>query len=539
MKKNRVYRNALKTALVYGIIGTLWIFITDRLILSLVDNGEMITFYQNIKGFIFVFFSSLLLYYLVRNRLIKISFLSGELQVQDRELQATKRELQLKYDKLKKLQEKTYRLAYYDRLTGLPNREKFQQEVEDILNRQKNVGLIFLDIENFKRVNNIFGVEMGDDVLQYIASRLQQYMTSSQLVGRLDGDLFAVCNPSLESEQELKDYMEQLNSFLEGPVECFEHTFYANFNVSGALSPEHGEKASELMSCAENALYRAKKRENSQLIFKPDMKKKYARHLDLERKINQALKNDEFVLYYQPIVELASGKITALEALIRWRRNGNFISPGQFIPFAQKTGQIFALGEWVFRQCCQQQKRWKENNVSVSTELNLSARQFERKNLLDMIEFNLSAYDLEPEDIRIEITESSLIENLHICSDLLVKIKDTGIKCVLDDFGTGYSSLSYLLNLPLSAIKLDRSFIIGIDENREKQQVVKKLIELMHCLNLKVTVEGVETVGELEYIHKSNCDFVQGFFLCRPVPPEDLEPLLEKGRVEAVDSVIR
>ena len=259
------------------------------------------------------------------------------------------------------------------------------------------------------------------------------------------------------------------------------------------------------------------------------MKEKYYLHLNMESNINQALQNEEFQLYYQPIIDLKTQKITALEALIRWwNKDGQFIPPNEFIPFARKSGQIFSIGQWVLEEGCRQQNLWESQELSVATEINFSARQFEREDLPDIVRREIINYGLEPHDIRIEITESSLIKDLSKCAGILKVLSNMGIKIILDDFGTGYSSLSYLMNLPLDILKLDRSFITEIDKDENKQEVAENLINLAHCLEIDVTAEGVENEDELNFLVGVDCDYAQGYYFARPQPPEDLFSLLNR-----------
>ncbi len=534
------YTIALKTTFIYGIIGLIWIWLTDLLVLHFLNDGELITLFQTYKGFFYVLATALLLFFLIKSQIEKITVLSDKLLIKNEKLETrnlqlhkTEKELRNKHQELKQEQEKTYQLAYYDSLTGLPNRKKFKEELDKELKKNTAIGVVFFDIDNFKRINNIYGVKHGDKMLQIFADKLREELIGVKNIARFSGDNFAIFEKDIKDLEELNQFLEKIQDSFTGLFEFFNHSFYISLSMGAALAPIHGTSAQKLINNAENALNQSQQTFTSSLIFDPSMKDRFYFHLQKESNINKALKNNDFFLYYQPIVDTDSGEILSLEALIRWSdKKGSFIPPDRFIPFATRTGQIYPISKWVLNEVCRQQKLWLQDNPSIVTEINLSASEFEREDLPLRVEKTIKKHNIKPEHIRLELTESDLLQDLDKCSSILHELKNMGVNCALDDFGTGYSSLSYLINLPIDTLKLDRDFITNIDKNKNKQDITRYIIKLAHCLDKKVTAEGVETKAELDFLKSINCDTAQGFYLCHPNPPDDLSSLIKNGYIK-------
>ena len=505
------YKIALKIAFLYGIIGLAWIWVTDWLIFYVINNSETITIFQSYKGFFYVLGTSLLLFYLIKKNVKQITNLNSKIVNQNQKLQS--------------LHQKTHQLAYYDSLTDIPNQEKFKEELSEKLKNNKNIGIALFDIDNVKRINSIYGVEYGDAVLKNIAVKLEQTSSGENNIARIEGDIFAIFEKDINNLNNLKTFVENLQKSFTGAISFQKHTFHTTITLGAVLAPIHGKSADILLTNAENALHHAKqKNRTSYSIYKPELKKKYYQHLNREVKINTALENDDFCVYYQPIVESSSGEIAALEALIRWFDDGTLIPPDDFIPFAQKSGQIFSIDRWVINQCCfHHQSGFFQNKLNdVFIHINLSAQEFENREISKEIKKIINRYSISYDKIRLEITESRSVKDLYQCSETIKKLREIGIKCALDDFGTGYSSLSYLTDLSIDFIKLDLDLVTGIDSDKTKQEIAKNIIKMAHCLDIEIIAEGVETKEEFEFLTGINCDYIQGFYISAPKSIEDL-----------------
>lgn len=430
--------------------------------------------------------------------------------------------------------------ASYDVLTGLPNRLLFNDRLTLALANTHQEGeilaVLFLDLDGFKKINETLGHGVGDRLLQDVAQRLQKCLRESDTIARWCGDEFTLLlSPIVCAEDATQIAQVILSAFnfsfhIEGKGE-----FYIKASIGIALAPYDGEDAETLLKNADAAMHRVKQQgRNNYQLYTPSIGTQALERMVLENNLYKALEREEFILHYQPQIDLKTGKIAGMEALLRWQHpEQGLIPPNQFIPVAEETGLINPIGEWVLRTACAQNKAWQLAGLPpLRVAVNLSARQFMQQNLIEKIAQILEETGLEPHYLEIEITETTAIQDIDFTISVLQTLKNMGIYISMDDFGTGYSSLSSLKRFPLSTLKIDRSFI-------DDAAIVKAVIALGHGLNLKVIAEGVETPGQLEFLREVKCDDVQGYFLSKPLSPEAAANLFiqqaEGGKFEIVD----
>ncbi len=444
-----------------------------------------------------------------------------------------------------------YRLAYFDTLTGLPNRLSFSERLEREIHRAGHSGeklaVLFLDLDGFKNVNDTLGHGMGDLLLQWVADRLRQgvrpadvvarsEVTNSELgLARLGGDEFTVLIPHLRQAGDALGVAQRIHELLRRPFALEGHDLVVTASIGIAVAPDDGEDASTLLKHADTAMYHAKDqgRDNWQ-FYSASLTREAMRRLNLESNLRQALERDEFFLVYQPQLDLASGRIKSLEALIRWRHpDQGLVSPMEFIPIAEENGLIVSIGEWVLRTACQEALRWRDAGTPVRVAVNLSPVQFRTRDIVTCISRILSETSLAPEWLELEVTEGALMEVSAGTLATLTALRQFGIQLALDDFGTGFSSLSYLKRLPMNNLKVDQSFVQGLPEDVESLAIVKAIVSLAKNLGFTVTAEGIETVEQARILHALECETLQGYYISRPVLAEAIpELLLRQWRLE-------
>ncbi|MDP4145927.1 MAG: EAL domain-containing protein [Bacillota bacterium] len=428
---------------------------------------------------------------------------------------------------LKEKEDRLKRLAFYDSLTGLPNRHHFMDNLNSSLELaakdDAKLYVVFIDLDNFKKVNDCMGHYYGDILLKEVSNRFNQVITKSCFLGRLGGDEFAIIIKEITEVEQVETYVKELMNSLRKPVML--NGINCNISASFGIStfPEDGCNVDELLRNADTAMYKAKETgKNNFKLFHKSMSAALLRKLDIENKLLTAIEKDELYLVYQPQFSLEDNKIRGFEALIRWNNKElGFVSPMDFIPLAEETGYIDTIGKWVLKTACSrfytlQQEFQYYGMISV----NVSPVQFKSSAFLDMIKEVLLETNLNPKYLELEITESVFIDSFENTIAVFNELKKLGIKISLDDFGTGYSSLSYLQQLPIDTLKIDKSFIKDIN----KIDIVRSIIDLVHNMNISVVAEGVETEEQLIYLKNAKCDDVQGFLLGKP--SEEVETYL-------------
>jgi len=430
---------------------------------------------------------------------------------------------------------KLYQQAHFDALTKLPNRELFadrlSQEIVHAHREEHKVALLFIDLDRFKQVNDTLGHSVGDKLLQATAERLNTCVRDTDTVARLGGDEFTLIISNINGPNDASIIADNAIRKLAEPLTIDGHELFINSSIGISIYPDDGDSVEELLRNADAAMYRAKEKGRGRhQFFEEKMNIEDLERTNIERDLRFAIKRDEFSLRFQPQIDLASGKIIGAEALIRWHHpeRGN-VSPEIFIPIAEDTGLIEAIGEWVLRTACAQFTIWKNTNIELKRiAVNVSSRQFLQKNFVGLVRQILVETDMSAKNLEIEITESLLMEDRVDTMSILDSLSNMGISLSIDDFGTGYSSLSYLKRLPVDTLKIDRSFMEGIPYDEDATAISASIIALAHTLNKKVIAEGVESVEQLAMLRNKKCDIGQGFFFNKPLCVHEFESYLAK-----------
>jgi diguanylate cyclase (GGDEF)-like protein/PAS domain S-box-containing protein len=428
--------------------------------------------------------------------------------------------------------------ALHDPLTGLPNRTLFVDRVEMALARTRRgegmAAVLFIDLDRFKLINDSFGHECGDELLTAIAERLGGVLRASDSIGRLGGDEFAVlCE--VDAAPAAMRIAEHIATAVEAPVDLESGQVVVSASIGIALSHE-SPSATSLLENADAAMYRAKERGKARIeIYDESMRIRTLRRLQVESALRAAIDLEQLVIYYQPIVRLADGQITAAEALVRWRDPARgLVPPGDFIPIAEETGLIVPLGAWVLREACRKATQLQPDHGPLKVAVNLSARQLAHPGLVSLVSDTLQDTGLEPGLLCLEITESVLMQDTDRAVVLLEELKALGVTLSLDDFGTGYSSLSYLRRFPVDAVKVDRSFVAGLLDNPADASIVAAVRDVTRSLGLGVVAEGIETPQQLERLQTLDYEHGQGYLFARPAPPDDLHQLLRNREPQLI-----
>ncbi|MFC4779452.1 putative bifunctional diguanylate cyclase/phosphodiesterase [Paenibacillus sp. GCM10023252] len=445
------------------------------------------------------------------------------------ESQQINNRLQIQTMMLQRSEEELHQLAYYDNLTGLPNRLQFATHLQELLFQEDGSGLqvavMFGDLNRFKQINDTLGHAAGDELLKLAGQRFLSAAAEGCQVFRLGGDEF-VFVMAYSDEQVLQGAVDLICESLGEPILVDGKQLYVSLSLGISLYPKDGEDLDTLVMNADMAMYKAKEQgTTSYRYFEQDLISELTERMQVENGLRNALHENQFSLYYQPKISSLSGKLSGIEALIRWHHPDlGMIPPDKFIPLAEESGFILEIDSWVFLEACRQNKTWQDEGMPrVPVSVNISARHFNQGDLVGMIEKALADTKLEPKYISIEITEGVLIRNVEQVIATIGHLRCLGIQISIDDFGTGYSSLNQLQRLPISDVKLDRSFIQGISTDVKKSSIVQAVIALVHSMNMKVVAEGIETEEEADYFTRLNCDELQGYLFSRPLPREEFE----------------
>ncbi len=427
-------------------------------------------------------------------------------------------------------------LANYDALTGLANRnrlhDRLKQAIVSAERYRHQVAVAFIDLDQFKFINDSLGHHIGDQVLKSVAARLNSCLRENDTVARHGGDEFVVLIDHSD-EAVISLLMPRILACIAEPIVIEDRELQVTCSIGFSLYPIDGLDADTLLKNADAAMYRAKEQgRNNVQFYTEELNQKISKRLSMESMLRHALERGEFFLHYQPQVALQTGCISGVEALIRWNQGAQrIISPADFIPLAEELGLIVPIGEWVLRTACKQMKAWQEAGLpSISVAVNLSARQFKQKDLVEMIADVLRDTRLDPRYLDIELTESMIMHNVDAAVVTLGKLKDMGINLSIDDFGTGYSSLNYLKRFPIDVLKIDQSFVRDITSDAADAAIARSIIALAHSLKLKVIAEGVETAGQLNYLGTHHCDAIQGYYYSRPISAIACEQFILGGK---------
>ncbi|NEQ78035.1 MAG: EAL domain-containing protein [Okeania sp. SIO2C9] len=463
------------------------------------------------------------------------------LQAAEKEVLLLNTQLEMRVqERTKQLEEanaKLLEMALHDSLTGLANRVLFMDRLKQALdytqvNSEYKFAVMFLDCDRFKVVNDSLGHLVGDELLIAISGRLQKVLKPEDTLARLGGDEFGILQINIQDIDPAVNLANQIFELLSYPFKLLRHEVFINASIGITLGNNNYEKPEYLLRDADTAMYQAKASGKARYhIFTPEMHNSALQLLQLETDLRRAINQQEFIVYYQPIIEFNTGKITGFEALVRWYHpQRGIVSPGLFIPIAEETGLINPLGNLVMREACHQLYKWQQQKITdypLTMSINLSVRQFAQPNLIEQVDKILTETQVNPQNIKLEITESAIMENTKTADILLKKLRERYIKLCIDDFGTGYSSLSYLHLFPVDTLKIDRSFIWSIDDKSTDLGLVPAIISIAKTMRMNVVAEGIETPIQFKQLKKLKCDFGQGFLFSKPLEAEKITQLLK------------
>ncbi len=428
-------------------------------------------------------------------------------------------------------------LALHDSLTGLPNRllleDRLSQAIALSGRNQRRVGLLMLDLNRFKNVNDSFGHYVGDRLLEAVTVRLKACLRDSDTVARMDGDQFAIAVPMVTAIEDVERVAQKVQAALAEPFQIEGHELRISASIGICQFPDNGENPDVLLQSADAAMYEAKKRGcGTYFFFSPSLTHATRHQQKLETDLHNACARDEFVVYYQPFVSSKSGRITGVEALLRWRHpEEGMISPNHFIPQLEEMGRMVEVGRWVLRAACHQNVAWQRDGlVPIRMAVNVSAQQFFQGNIVDTVESVLRETGMDPKWLELELTESRILDSSEATIKIMRDLKRIGVGLSLDDFGTGWSSLSYLRNFPIDRIKIDQSFIRDVTTQSAAEAVVKSILSLGRNLGIACTAEGVEKPQQRDYLQKQMCPEMQGFLFSRPLASADCSALLRSAK---------
>ncbi|HIJ78633.1 MAG: EAL domain-containing protein [Desulfobulbaceae bacterium] len=425
--------------------------------------------------------------------------------------------------------------ADHDALTSLPNRALFVDRLGQAIPGKgsgRKVAVYTLGLDHFKKINDSLGPNVGDALLLEVAQRSADYLAEANSFSRLGGDEFAFFVKDVGTVQQVAQLADHFFEIFDLPFSFGDHVLYVTASMGISLAPDDAMDSATLFKNAGLAMHRAKERGRNQYqFFTQAMDEEAAKRLQLEGEMRKGIAEDEFFLVYQPKVDLSTGRVVGMEALVRWRhKESGIVSPADFIPVAEDTGLVIPLGKWILEEACRATRNWLESGYDLKVSVNLSVKQFQSPELVEMIEKALLDNDFPAARLELEITESMVMGDMVLVIEKLRRLKALGLEVSMDDFGTGYSSLSYLKKLPIDTLKIDQSFIRDLESDSEDAHIVSAIIAMAKSLNLKVIAEGVEQQEHVEFLRGQNCDMIQGYFFSKPLPADEFSALLKDGR---------
>lgn len=442
------------------------------------------------------------------------------------------------YDEIKAVGARFEYLSHHDGLTQLPNRilfnESLSQAVLHAKINNKSLALLFLDMDNFNIINNTLGTDIGDQLFKAIAERLKRYTAPCDMVARIQGDEFAMIISDVVNPNSIKIETQKILDLLSRPYNLYGHEVFITSSIGITIFPDDHQETEGLIKNAELAMYYAKTHgRNSYKLYSSELNAQSSEYMALANSLHRAIDRHEIRVFYQPLVDLQSGKIVGAEALARWQHPDlGIIMPSKFIPIAEETGLILRLSELILQEVCSKMQSWRELSINYGfIAVNLSGQHFRPdNNLIEIIDKVLKESATEPHHLELELTESIIMQNAEFTIDVLSRLQSMGVKVAIDDFGTGYSSLSYLKHFPVNTLKIDRCFIQDITTDRHDSTISLAIIDLAHSLSLQVIAEGVETAEQAQFLKEHGCDQIQGYFFSPPLPDTEFEKMLIDGK---------
>ncbi len=508
--------SSLKIIMIYITIGVLWILLSDYLVEWFFEDDETIKLVQNIKGTFYVIFTAFVFYLIILRQMNRYADTIIDLkQAYD--------QLDQGHEKSLNLENKLFQIAYYDELTGLPNKFMLEEKISLYINEHPEdglIGFIYFDIDEFRNINEVKGHSVGDQLIKNIAELLKTQIQEPNMLARMGGDEFVLALFSLD---QLDTFMEQVEGYLSMIRRTFileEDHFFVIYSAGVALYPDHGKDYITLFRHADAAMSMAKSKGKDQIvIFDDEMVLLIKQQTEILNQLRSAISNDQFSLHYQPIINVQTQDVIGVEALIRWQHpTKGFIPPLEFISLAEKNGFIKEITEWVFKEAARQYDLWPLHLTNFKISINISAVMLMQDSFIPNLSKWINEDHIDCTKFILEITETAIIQDIQKSIHVLNQLKHYGFTIALDDFGTGYSSLTYLQRLPIDTIKIDRSFISSIKENADDFHVLRYMVELAHHLKLDVVAEGIETKEQVQMVKNYFVDSAQGYHFCKPMP---------------------
>jgi len=529
----------INITLIYTFFGVTWILLSDSIMHAIFSDAEMINRLSIIKGWLYVIATAFLIFSLTSSLVKRINKQGQDLLASYHELSSTYRKLEksqndlnLQYKTLLEYKEKLYKLAYQDHLTMLPNRRLFYHDISKWENNNvtlEPLTLFIIDVDNFKYINDIHGHDYGDQIIVNVANRIEKNLVDNMQLYRIGGDEFGILIKGCMNKEDIEYFAQSVINDVKQNMFVSTKTFLS-ISIGIASYPDSSDDINDIAKFADVALYKAKDAgKNTYSFFETSLKQIIDEKVLMQDKLKFALNKEEFVLHFQPQVDLNNGQIRGFEALVRWYNDElGFIPPNKFIPIAEETKSIIEIGKWILARSIEFGAKLNQNeSKKYIISVNISAVQWMQEDFVDMVESILNRYHLNAECLELEITESILIHSFDKTIDKVTRLKEKGIKVALDDFGTGYSSLNYLKELPISTLKIDKAFIDDIfDKTSKKVLILNAIIELGHTIGLEVIAEGVETEEQVSYLSENECDCIQGYFYSKPLEQKNIEPFI-------------
>lgn len=465
-----------------------------------------------------------------------VLYLLGVSRVREKMLQEANRELYDEIEEREKVEQRIAYLAEHDSLTGLANRNAILAQLEQHLQikraNAKHIGVMMIDLDHFKEVNDTLGHNIGNLLLKQVAKRLSQLPAGPSVIARLGGDEFAILLPAVHSQYDLEKFAEEIIEALDTHFDVEGYEIFVTCSVGISMTQTGEEDGETLMRHADTALHRAKQRgRNTWHVYSQELHDELSNRLELSKRLRFAIEKENLTLFYQPQVDMTTRKIIGVEVLLRWiEEDGTMISPEQFIPIAEDSGLIIPISEFVLQEACRQLAKWRNMGLTdLRISVNLSGRQFQVPDLTDQILYAIRSAGVPTSYVELELTEQVLIENSQSHTKFMQEMRDHGITLAIDDFGVGYSSLSYLKHFPINALKIDRSFVKDLPDDKDDATITNTIISLAHNLDIGLVAEGVENQEQADFLIERGCTIAQGFFYSRPLPADEITQLLTQS----------